>query len=173
MPLVGSRLGRLLWAWLPVLLWMAAILWMSSRSDLPVRSNPQTGETIRTTFAAAKLAHVFEYSVLALLLMRAFVTTGGGLHLPMPAAVVVTVLGAGIFGGLDELRQSFVPTREPRLTDVALDTAAALGACLAVAGWRRYRPAFSLGSGSKPLPRSSADASAPPSPAHGREGVGG
>ena len=135
----GSRLARLLRAWLPVLVWMALILWMSSRSDLPVRTNPQTGETIRTTFTVAKLAHVFEYGVLALLLLRALVGTDGGLRLSMPVAIAVTVVAVAVFGGADEIRQSFVPTREPRLTDVALDTASALAACLAVAGWHRFR----------------------------------
>jgi VanZ family protein len=139
-PAVGS-LPRLLWTWLPVLVWMALILAMSSRSDLPVRHNPQTGEVIKTTFTAAKLAHVFEYSVFALLMLRALVGAGGGLRWPLPVAIAVTVVAAGMFGGLDEIRQSFVPTREPRLTDVALDTASALITSLGVAGWRRYRAA--------------------------------
>jgi VanZ family protein len=140
-PAVGSRLARLLWNWLPVLIWMALILSMSSQSDLPVRHNPQTGEVIKTTFTAAKLAHVFEYSVLALLLLRALVGAGGGLRWPLPVAIGITVVVAAVFGGLDEIRQSFVPTREPRLADVALDTASALVASLGVAGWQRYRGA--------------------------------
>jgi VanZ family protein len=57
----------------------------------------------------------------------------------MPVAITVTVVFAAVFGGLDEIRQSFVPTREPRLTDVALDTASALASSLGVAGWQRYR----------------------------------
>ena len=133
------RLGRLLWAWLPVLIWMAFILSLSSQSDVPIRTNPQTGETIRATFTMAKLAHVVEYSVLALLLLRALMTRAGSLNLSLIPAIIVTVLAAAIFGGLDELRQSLVPNREPRLTDVALDTVSALAACLAVAGWLRVR----------------------------------
>ena len=133
------RFARLLWAWLPVLLWMGLILSLSGRSDLPLRTNPQTGEVIKTTFTAAKLAHVVEYSVLAVLLLRALTGVSGGLRLPLTPAVVTAVLLSGVFGGMDEIRQSFVPTREPRLTDVALDTTAALLACLAVAGWRLYR----------------------------------
>jgi VanZ family protein len=138
-----ARSGWLLWAWLPVLLWMALILSLSSQSDLPIRTNPQTGETIRATFTVAKLAHVVEYSVLALLLLRALMTRAGGLRLALAPAIISTVLTAAVFGGLDELRQSMVPNREPRLTDVALDTASALGACVTVAGWfwlRRPRP---------------------------------
>jgi VanZ family protein len=127
------RLGRICWVWLPVVIWMSLILWMSSRSDLPVRTNPQTGETIRTTFTLAKLAHIFEYSVLALVLLRALTTSSGGLRLRVRTAVVATVAACGVFGGLDELRQSFTPTREPRLTDIALDTASALAGCLVAA----------------------------------------
>ena len=134
-----ARIGGLAWSWLPALVWMALILALSSRSDLPVRTNPQTGETIRSTFTMAKIAHVVEYSVFGLLLLRALVTAAGGLRLPFVAGVIVTVLAAATFGGLDELRQSMVPNREPRLFDVALDTVSALGACLAVAGWRRLR----------------------------------
>src|SRR4051794_32126046 len=108
-----GRVGRFLWAWLPVVLWMALILSLSGRSDLPIRTNPQTGETIKTTFTLAKLAHVFEYGVLALLLLRALTSRAGGLRLPLTPAVIVTVVAAALFGGVDELRQSLVPTREP------------------------------------------------------------
>ncbi len=133
-----SRITGLLWSWLPVLAWMAMILSLSGQSDLPARVNPQTGETIRSTYTLAKAAHVVEYSVLALLLLRALLGSAGGLQWPWGRAIVATVLIAAIFGGLDELRQSLVPNREPRLTDVALDTAAALVATLVVGAGRRF-----------------------------------
>ena len=128
-----GRLGWLAWAWLPVLLWMTMILSLSGQSDLPIRTNPQTGETIRSTFTLAKMAHVVEYSVLALLLLRALMSQAGGLRLSLVPAVITTVACAAVFGGLDEFRQSLVPNREPRLTDVVLDTVSALGASLTVA----------------------------------------
>ena len=118
---------------------MFLILWMSSRSDLPVRTNPQTGETIKTTFTLAKIAHVVEYSVLALLLLRALMSPLGGARLAFKTAAICTVVTCGLFGGLDELRQSLVPNREPRLFDVALDTASALAACLVTGVWLRSR----------------------------------
>lgn len=138
------RIGGLLLAWLPVLFWMALIIALSSRSDLPIRTNPQTGETIKTTFTLAKLAHVFEYSVLALLLLRALMTQGGGLGLSLAPSIVATVLAAAVFGGLDEWRQSLVPNREPRLADVALDTASALAASVCVATYIRLRRSAGL-----------------------------
>lgn len=136
---MGVTLARRLWLWLPVLLWMGLILALSSRSDLPVRQNPQTGEVIRTTFAAAKVAHVVEYGVLALLLLRALVSEGGGARLALRPAVLVVVVLATAFGGLDELRQSLTPNREPRLFDVALDGTSALVVSLVVVGWDSLR----------------------------------
>jgi VanZ family protein len=135
---------------------MALILSLSSRSDLPVRTNPQTGETIKSTFALAKLTHLAEYGVLALLLLRALMGAGGGQRLPIWRAVAVTVVVAAAFGGLDELRQSFVPAREPRLMDIMIDTAGALLACLVVVGWQWWYP-------SPPAPLYC--------PAHGRGGA--
>jgi VanZ family protein len=134
-----ARFPGLLWSWAPVLIWMATILALSSQSDVPVRTNPQTGETIRTTFAAAKLAHIIEYGVLALLLLRALMSDTGGVRLSLGVAVAVAVILSGLFGGLDELRQSFVPRREPSLVDIVLDTGAALVAVVIVAAWLRYR----------------------------------
>lgn len=133
-----ARIGALLWHWLPVVVWMGLILSLSGRSDLPVRHNPQTGEVIRTTFTMAKVAHVVEYVGLALLLLRALVGAGGGVQLPLRAAVLVAAVVATGFGAVDELRQAFTPSREPRLFDVALDGASALAAGLAMLGWRRY-----------------------------------
>jgi hypothetical protein len=133
------RVAGLLWSWLPVLVWMATILTLSGQSDLPTRVNAQAGETIRSTFTLAKFGHVIEYSVLALLVLRALCGAAGGVALPLGRAIVMTVVAAALFGGLDELRQSLVPNREPRLSDIALDTVSALVALLAVAGWQRLR----------------------------------
>jgi VanZ family protein len=113
------------WYWLPVLVWMTLILLMSARSDLPVRTNPATGEEIRTTTSIAKLAHIVEYGVLAWLLFRALTAAAGRVCLSYPRAVVVVIAVATGFGAIDELFQSFVPTREPRVTDVLLDGASA------------------------------------------------
>jgi VanZ family protein len=129
----------LAWHWLPVLVWMALILVLSGRSDLPVRSNPVTGEVAHTTYWSAKVAHVVEYAVLGGLLFRAATARGGGFRLaPLPATVGV-VAAATIFGAVDELRQSFVPGREPRLSDVVLDGASALGMVAVVLIRRRLR----------------------------------
>lgn len=133
---LGSLLRSVVWYWLPVVLWMALILSFSSRSDLPVRQDPQTGEPIRVTFTMAKVAHVVEYGGLGLLLMRAWRGSAGW---PMRRVVVVTTVAATAFGTFDEYWQSFTPTREPRVTDVVLDGASALVVGLARAAWERRR----------------------------------
>ena len=134
-----SRLRTLARAWLPVLVWMAVILALSGQSDLPARQNPATGEVIRSTYTLAKLAHVVEYGVLGLLVLRARMLPRGGLGLRFARAAVWTVVAATLFGGVDELRQSLVPNREPRLGDVLIDGAGALAGVCAVGIARRVR----------------------------------
>jgi len=130
---------RLAWYWLPVLLWMALILGLSGRSDFPSRTNPATGEVVTTTYTLAKTAHVVEYSVLGSLLLRAATAPGGGLGLAPTRAAIWVVVAATAFGIGDELRQSFVPKREPRLADVAIDAMSALAAVVLMVVWRRLR----------------------------------
>ena len=125
--------------WAPVLLWMALILVLSSRSDFRSAAPTPVAESQSVFFAVSKLAHVVEYGVLSLLLLRALHGAGGGVRLPLVVAVVVAVLGSGLFGALDELRQSFVPNRTPRVVDIALDTASALMAALLAVGLVRLR----------------------------------
>ena len=134
-----SRVGSLARAWLPVLVWMALILALSGQSNLPARQNPATGETIRSTYTLAKLAHVVEYGVLGLLVLRALILPTGSLGLAFGMASAWAVVAATLFGAVDELRQSLVPNREPRLGDILIDGASALGAVCAVAVARRLR----------------------------------
>ncbi len=50
--------------------------------------------------------------------------------------MLVAALIGGTFAAFDELRQSFVPGREPRVTDVLLDLASVTAGAL-VATWRQ------------------------------------
>jgi hypothetical protein len=152
----------LAWYWLPVLVWMALILVLSGRSDLPVRSNPATGEVAGTTYWTAKAAHVLEYAVLGGLIFRAATARGGGIALAPLRVTVWVVAAATVFGMVDELRQSFVPGREPRLSDVVLDGASALGMVTVVLIRRRLRD----GERSRPREAEMAASDAPT----GREG---
>jgi VanZ family protein len=125
--------------WLPVALWATVISVLSSdafrgentatflKPFLDLLLPGAAPATIEAAHAVVrKLAHVTEYAILALLVYRA-------LERPERAATAVA-LGALVFcvlyATLDELHQSFVPSRGPSPLDVALDT---LGAALGLA----------------------------------------
>lgn len=136
-------------AWLPVAVWAALISLLSSgwfsgehtggfllpllRAALPGASPEQLlalHELIR------KGAHVFEYLVLAVLLVGALHSEGlrgGGL--------AATALALGVaYAALDETHQAFVPSRTASPRDVVVDTVGVLaGVGIAVA--RRAGPA--------------------------------
>ncbi len=90
-------------AWLPVFIWCAVIFALSAV--------PSLGTGLGTwDLALRKLAHVAEYAVLAVLLVRACRRPG-----------VAMLLGL-LYAASDELHQSFVPGREGRPRDVAIDS---------------------------------------------------
>ena len=118
--------------WLPVILVMGIILFMSTlpseqagvairqASGPPreiIRQVPVVPRTFRVDWG--KVGHVIGYGVLGLVLYRATCLSGHtGLLLP-----TVFVFG---FACLDEFVQYFVPGRSAQLSDVILDTTAAL-----------------------------------------------
>ena len=106
--------------WLVVVLWAAGI-WVLS-------SIPELKSGLEQDFLLRKLAHGFEFGVLAMLLIWA---------LPMPRQRVwLRFLGAAIlaleYAALDEIHQGFVPGREPSLRDVGID---AIGVAVGVLVW--------------------------------------
>lgn len=125
-----SRLQR----WTPVVLWALVISIFSTHYF----GNDQTGRVIVRALAwllpGAKLhtlnflhhilrkcAHVFEYFVFSLLLIRAL-RSG---HPTAPRWMLSTIAIAIVFGYacIDEYHQSFVPGRTAKVTDALLDTA--------------------------------------------------
>jgi VanZ family protein len=130
-------------AWLPVIAWAALISVFSSA----LFSGEHTGGVIlpllQALFPAArpehllamhmgirKAAHVTEYLILALLLVRALRSEGlrGG------ALVATAVLLGVAYAALDETHQAFVPSRTASPGDVAMDAIGVLaGVALAVA----------------------------------------
>jgi len=120
--------------WLPVVLW-ASVIWMFSTGLfdgagtggilLPLLGgllpflDPDALEWIHQ--ALRKTAHLVEFAILALLLARA-------LDRPERTGLwlgVTTVGGCLLWAAVDEVHQSFVPTRVGALQDVILDTAGA------------------------------------------------
>jgi len=129
--------------WLPVIAWAALISIFSSA----LFSGEHTGGVIlpllQALFPSAqpehllavhmgirKAAHVTEYLILALLLVRALRSEGlrGG------ALVATAVLLGVAYAALDETHQAFVPSRTASPGDVAVDAIGVLaGVALAVA----------------------------------------
>ena len=115
----ASRLS----AWLPVVVWAAVICALSSIPHLGTGLG--TWDTI-----LRKAAHVTEYAILGLLLMRAI-----GREIP---AVLIGVA----YAISDELHQHFVRGRHSSPIDVAIDSAGVLIGVLVLARahhWARWR----------------------------------
>jgi VanZ family protein len=103
--------------WLPVLLWAGVIFALSSI--------PSLGTGLGTwDLILRKGAHLMEYAVLAVLLVRAL-----GREAP---ALAIGVL----YAASDELHQAFVRGRHASPIDVAIDT---VGLLIGLLAWRRTR----------------------------------
>jgi VanZ family protein len=92
-------------------------------------------------FLVRKAAHVTEYAVLGWLLARALLKPGTPQGRWHPKLVLIAWVVVALYSASDEIHQAFVPNREPRTTDVALDSfGAALGlvALYYFGRWRRY-----------------------------------
>jgi VanZ family protein len=125
---VRLRPGSLtLWAaWLAWLGWLGGIFFLSSQGSLGAAL--RGGDLLRDLLA--KLAHVVEYGVLALLTAHLLRQYG----VERRKRLMWAILFAALYGAGDEWHQSFVPGREPRVTDVLIDAAGA-AAGLWLAAW--------------------------------------
>jgi VanZ family protein len=93
-------------------------------------------------FYIRKSAHVFEYFLFSLLVLRGIRAGRAGWRWAWPLAVMAVAAG---YAALDELHQAFVPSRGPSMYDVLLDTCgAAVAQCVAWL-WTLRRPARDAG----------------------------
>jgi VanZ family protein len=93
---------------------------------LPSATEPQ----VRVLHALVRTgAHLVEFAVLALLWYR---TLARGARLPAGRAALGAGMISAAWAGLDEARQTLTTTRSGSVVDVALDTAGAAAALLAV-----------------------------------------
>ena len=105
---------------MPALAWILAMLWMAGMiytSSLGEAATPLGGVM---QMLASKLGHVLEYAVLGALLTVAVLREVPAGWPRSRALFIVAAIGL-TFASFDELRQSFVPGRGPRVTDVLLD----------------------------------------------------
>jgi VanZ family protein len=114
--------ARLASTWLPALIWLAVIFAFSSRHG--------GGHLPTSKIVLRKLAHVTEYFVLTVLLLRALQRSDVAAAMPV-AAVAALAYAAG-----DEWHQSFVPGRTATPRDVAID---GIGIALAALAATRTR----------------------------------
>jgi VanZ family protein len=109
------RAVNFLYRWLPPLLWMLGIFYFSSKPTLPQAPGPWLDAAFK------KLAHVFEYSALYLLLVRAWQG-----HVLQRKAVDRALWTVAVYAASDELHQAFVPGRHCTLYDFMIDLAGVL-----------------------------------------------
>jgi len=141
----------LLSRWLPAVAWAIVISLLSSDAFsghatggflLPLLDRLFPGASpdalLELHARMRKLAHVTEYAVLAVLVFRALDRPGR----PLATIAGVTLLACAGYAVLDELHQSFVPSRVGAPLDVALDTA---GAALGLGARVLVRAVFSAG----------------------------
>jgi VanZ family protein len=129
--LENSRLPKVvnwLWYWLPPLVLMGMIFYVSSRSSLPQAQGEWVDALIK------KISHTGEYTLLFLLLVRAWRWTLN--KRPLERALCAGLLTTAAYGISDEVHQAFVPMRHANWYDVAIDVAVPLLLCL-LWYWRR------------------------------------
>lgn len=98
--------------WFPVIVWAFLIFTFSSTAL------PKIGPTYWPDFFAKKTAHVIEYAILSILLYRALKNSG----VKKEKAMIYSVLVAFVYAITDEMHQSFIPVRTPKVRDVIIDT---------------------------------------------------
>lgn len=137
--------------WLPVLVWAACIFIASS--DLFNAAN--SGGLLRRVLhfvglelnepwfhavqmTVRKAAHLAEYALLAALLWRAFNGVSLGRVRPWPRRLAWRVWSLSVaYAVSDEFHQTFVPSREGHVRDVAIDAAGAALALGLIWWWGR------------------------------------
>jgi VanZ family protein len=136
--------------WLPLLLWIGVIFLGStdlmsaehtSRFIVPflrwLKPDILPGTLASIHFMIRKCAHVGEYAVLALLLVRAAICMTN-LTRSMPILRVSAWVGCFLVAAADEFHQAFVASRGASVTDVMIDSAGAiLGLLIGVVFARR------------------------------------
>lgn len=94
------------------------MIWAGIIFNLSSQALPQVTGTYWGDFTFKKFSHVFFYAVFGALTYRALVGEGIKKQKAFIAAIILTCL----YGVSDEIHQSLVPGREPRVRDVVFDS---------------------------------------------------
>jgi VanZ family protein len=134
-----AHLARALNAWLPVALWIALMFFGSTDLMSPehtsrfltpllkwLKPDISAAAIAHIHFFVRKAAHVTEYAILTGLLFRAL----RGLVADFWLRATMAFVPALLFAVVDELHQSFVPSRTSSLGDVFIDFAGAIVAII-------------------------------------------
>lgn len=125
------KLQGVLLSWVLVIAWMALIFYVSSDNTWTAITGPPFVRALR------KSGHIFEYSVLALLVGRALMTVWSARGEIATRTVLLRTWRLGVvictlYAISDEVHQSFVPGRFGHPADVLID---ALSATAALGIW--------------------------------------
>jgi len=107
---------RALYYWMPVLFWAGLIFYLSGISAL------SSGLSTPVEIILRKIAHAFEYGVLAVLLL---LLVYRGYFLSLSRSFSIALMATLLYALSDELHQTFVLGRNGNLKDVAVDLAGA------------------------------------------------
>jgi len=145
-----SKFGIFIKYWLPTLLWMALIFSASADSHSSEHSSllflpflhwldPNISDEMadKLHHLFRKCAHLTEYALLALLVLRSLNNTvRKGLPFWSWRRFGVVVGMVFLYASTDEFHQAFVPTRTPAFMDVLIDTAGGTAGLLLAWLWQ-------------------------------------
>jgi len=151
---LSSVSGRLLKYWLPLILWMGVIFCASTQVGAPNNTSHFFRPILHWLFpritdeqfdlihhVVRKTAHFVEYAVLGALVWRTLYFDPAFSSYSVKRQFWLAIMCCMLFASTDEFHQSFVPTRQPAVMDVLLDTCGASFGVLATWGLRARRAA--------------------------------
>ncbi len=137
-------------AWWPAAVWIGLITFEST----DIFSSQNTGSVLYTILThlfghidfykffvfhhyLRKTGHVVGYGMLSLLLLRGWRATLGRVDTLLLRAALLSWLGTAFVAAMDEWHQSFIPSRQGSIWDVALDTVAGVAFLVVAYFWLR------------------------------------
>jgi len=137
--------ARLLKYWLPLIFWMVVIFSASTQLGAPTNTSHFFRPLLHWLFpriteeqfdvihhVVRKTAHFVEYAILGMLAWRTFHFDPAFSSYSVKRRFWLAILCCMLFASTDEFHQSFVPTRQPAVQDVLLDTCGASFGVLAI-----------------------------------------